>query len=64
MTRATVRKARKFHRCASCEMPISPGERYLWHVASPNHQDLNNTRWWRYPECGSCAKRYGRAIAA
>lgn len=62
MTRTTRRRARKAHRCG-CGNRIRPGELYLEHVASPQHEDLGNTRWWRLPECSECAERYGRAVA-
>lgn len=61
MTRVTVRTARKPRRCTSCFNVIEPKARYLEHVASPHHDDLNNTSWWRSTECESCARRYGRA---
>lgn len=63
MIRTTARTARKRRSCESCRGPIRPGDRYLEHVASPDHDDLGNTGWWRSPECAGCATRYGRAAA-
>jgi hypothetical protein len=60
MIRVTRRRARRPHRCA-CGTTIEPGAVYLEHVASPHHQDLENSRWWRLAECAGCATRYGRA---
>lgn len=37
-----------------------PGEVYLEHVCSPNHDDLGNTTWWLSAECAECATRCGR----
>lgn len=59
MIRTEPRTARKHHKCP-CLRTIKPGERYLVHVASPNHDDLGNERWWRVPECGACARQSGR----
>lgn len=61
MTRTTLRTARKPRLCDSCLRWIKTGDLYLEHVASPNHEDLGNTRWRRSPECAACATRYGRA---
>ena len=58
MTRTIARTARKIHHCADCGGRISPGERYLSHVASPNDPDVGNETWWRMKECARCATRY------
>lgn len=61
MIRTTPRTARKPHRCQSdAEHRIRPGERYLEHVAAPQHGDLGNDHWWRLAECADCARRYDR----
>lgn len=60
MIRTTLRTARKARNCDSCLHRIRPGDLYLEHVASPDHDDLGNTRWRRSPECEDCAERYGR----
>ena len=59
MMRTTLRRAHKIHRCEGCESFIATGERYLEHVAAPNHDDLGNDHWWRLPECEACARRSG-----
>jgi hypothetical protein len=61
MIRTQTRTARKFRSCG-CGRSIKPGERYLSHVASPNHDDFGNERWWRLAECCDCAARYGRPV--
>ena len=61
MIRTTPRLARSDRRCDSCECRVSSGERYLEHVASPDHDSVSNGRWNRMAECASCATRYGRA---
>lgn len=60
MTRTTSRKARVGRACDDCSAWIAPGEKYLEHVAAPDHNDLGNTHWWRIRECSRCAVRYGR----
>lgn len=60
----TARTARKLRICPSCGRGIHPGDRYWEHVAAPNDNDLGNTHWWRLPECGACASRYGRPVPA
>ena len=59
MIRTTVRTSRRQRMCG-CGTVIRPGDRYLEHVASPNHDVLGNAGWWRLAECMSCAERYGR----
>lgn len=59
MIRAIWRTARKYHRC-ECRKPITPGERYIEHVMSPDHGDLGGETWQRCAECVPCASRYGR----
>lgn len=62
MIRTTVRTARQFHWCGGWRYghQIKPGERYIEHVISPDHEDIGNTGWSRAPECAECAERYGR----
>lgn len=60
MIRTRLRRASKFRRCGDCSRPIQKGERYLEHVASPGHGDLNNPGWIRMGECLLCAQGYGR----
>jgi hypothetical protein len=62
--RSQTRTARKTHRCNRCPARIRPGERYLEHVASPNHDGLGNTGWWRITECADCADTCGRPVTA
>lgn len=62
MIRTTARTSRRWRRCTN-GCPIEAGERYLEHVASPNHGDLGNYDWWRMAECAACAARYGRSAA-
>ena len=68
MIRTEVRTARKPHYCSTgtshCTIRIKPGDRYLLHVASPNHDGLGNQGWWPIAECAGCAETYGRPIAA
>lgn len=61
MLRVTVRVARKVQPCTGygCR-PIAPGERYVEHTASPQHDDYGNTRWVHLAECQQCAERNGR----
>ncbi|MEA5367755.1 hypothetical protein VA596_50050 [Amycolatopsis sp., V23-08] len=59
MNRTTARRARKPHRCPYCSL-IKPGDVYLEHVVSPDHDGLGNTGWLRLPECASCARSCGR----
>lgn len=60
MIRTTRRLAQKAKPCDNCGCSITPGEHYLVHVASPNHEDLGNDHWWPMNECCDCARRYGR----
>lgn len=60
MNRTTRRVARKVHRCSRGCDPIQPGDVYLEHVCSPDHDDLGNTTWWRVAECAPCARQVGR----
>lgn len=60
MIRNTERRSRKFRRCDRCKVAIQIGDRYLECVASPDHDDLGNTDWWRLAECESCAITFGR----
>ena len=57
MTRTIARTARKVHHCADCGGRISPGERYLSHVASPNDPDVGNETWWRMKELARSVTR-------
>lgn len=54
-----VRRARKLWRCG-CGGVIFPGSKYLEQIATPSHEDLGNTHWWKIQECIECATRYGR----
>lgn len=45
---------------AGCTGYIKPGERYLEHVCSPDHDGLGNIGWWRMAECAPCAQSRGR----
>jgi hypothetical protein len=60
MIKTRARTARTDKHCDSCRGAIERGERYLEHIASPHHAELENERWWRMSECGECARRYGR----
>lgn len=60
MNRTTLRKARRYRSCASSGTMILPGDLYLEHVCSPDHDDVGNVGWWRAAECRECAERYGR----
>ena len=62
--RTEIRTARKVHGCDGCVEVISPGDRYVHHIASPNHGELGNLGWWRRHECRDCAVRYGRMVAS
>ena len=64
MIRTEIRTARKVHSCEGCRglRAILPGDRYVHHIASPNHGELGNLGWWRLYECGGCAERNGRMI--
>lgn len=57
-----TRRARKRHRCGSCDRGIPIGERYLDHVCTPDHDGNGGENWWRIRECRDCAARYGRPI--
>jgi len=64
MKRATFRTARRRYLCeagtwAAHGLVIRPGDRYCEVVASPGHDDLGNTSWWRLRVCAECAARYG-----
>lgn len=59
MTRSTGRTCRVPRPCG-CGNRIKRGERYVEHVASPDHDDFGNVGWWRLAECAECATRYGR----
>lgn len=59
MIKSYARTANKTHYC-DCGKVIMPGDRYIDMVASPDHEDLGNTHWWRIKECSVCATRYGR----
>jgi site-specific DNA-cytosine methylase len=63
VSRTTRRVARVRHRCTSCLRRIIPGEVYLEHVCSPDHDGLGNKGWWRLAECAECATRHGRGAA-
>lgn len=61
MLRVTVKTARKEKRCAEYGCPpIRPGERYVDHTASPQHDDYGNTRWVHLAICQRCAEQSGR----
>jgi hypothetical protein len=63
LNRTTARRARTPRRCADVDHKqpcIRPGDVYLEHVASPDHDGLGNTGWWRLPECAADARRYDR----
>lgn len=62
MIRTIARTARKPHRCSRCSHRIKPGDRYLSHTASPQHDGLGNEGWWRLPECAGCAEICRRPI--
>lgn len=62
MIASLARTARKPHTCSRCHTQIRPGTRYLSTVASPNHDDLGNTGWWRIAECAACAATCGRPV--
>ena len=66
MIRTEARTARKRHWCQTesvrCTIAIKPGDRYLTHVASPNHDGMGNEGWWPIAECAGCAELYGRPI--
>lgn len=68
MIRTEARTARKPHHCSTstrrCMGRIQPGERYLLHVASPNHDGMGNEGWWPIAECAPCAELYGRPVPA
>lgn len=61
MIRTTRRVARKVRRCDSCVATILPGEAYLEHVNSPDHEGLLGPTWGRQAECAACVHRYGRS---
>lgn len=57
MIRSTTRRSRRLRHCTSRSPDctgIAPGDRYVEMVASPNHDDLGNTHWWRLDECVPC----------
>ena len=63
MIRTTARTARRFYWCGGeryGHRQIKPGERYIEHVISPDHDDIGNSGWDRAQECAECATRYGR----
>ncbi len=61
LMRTTHRTSRRHRRCDGCKALITPGERYLEHVAAPDpFGELGNVSWWRLAECSNCAERYGR----
>lgn len=59
MNRTTLRRSRKLRRCP-CGTFVQPGDQYLEHVISPDHDDVGNVTWWRAVECRACAVRYSR----
>ncbi len=59
MLRVTARTCTRARRC-ECGAAITPGQRYLEHVAAPRHGDLGNVRWLRMAACQGCAERRGR----
>lgn len=64
MIRRTVRTARRSRICDGCGNAIVTGEQYVEYVASPDHDDLGNTSWWRLTDCAECSVRRGRPIGA
>jgi hypothetical protein len=63
MMRGTLRHARKQHRCTGvpsdgCTGVIQVGEVYGYAVASPQHDDYGNDRWWVSKACLPCARTY------
>ena len=60
MVKTARHRSHRFRLCESCRGSIKVGDLYLTHVASPDHDDLGNTHWWRTSECADCARRYGR----
>jgi hypothetical protein len=56
MLRITLRRSQKLRRCPACRRTIiHPGDQYLEHVISPDHDDVGNCGWWRAVECRACA---------
>lgn len=60
MIQNDVRRSRRWRRCDRCGDGIQRGDRYVHSVASPQHDDLGNTKWWRLTECEPCARACGR----
>jgi hypothetical protein len=58
-TSRTARTALKWHRCASDQQQIAPGDRYLRVVIFPGH-DIAVDRPTESKECVSCAIDAGR----
>ena len=59
MIRATRRTAHATRQCDTCRSRILPGDTYVSAVASPGHDDLGNTGWWRLADCATCARIHG-----
>ena len=57
--RTTRPRARRPHRCGSCNGPILPGEVYLRHSGRSDLRDDLCT----FKECAKCAERYGREVS-
>jgi hypothetical protein len=64
--KATVRNARKRHRCDEqrngCSGLIRPGERYWEHMIYPGHDIVTVDKPTRLRQCGACAVSAGRPI--
>jgi hypothetical protein len=61
--RSTIRRACKRHVCGGVPFPectgvIEPGDLYGLSVASPQHDDYGNERWWVMKSCLPCARHY------
>jgi hypothetical protein len=48
--------------CDDCEQPLTPGQRYRRHAATPGDPELGNDSWWILVECWDCANRRGAPI--
>ena len=69
MIRTTWRTARTWHYCtgraaSDCQRRIEPGDRYVFQVAAPGHEDLGNEHWWQIKLCLTCCAYYDKADPA